>query len=96
MLAALGFLTGVAGAMVLYLGSPRQQLLRQPLQTWLGTLGGAVLLTLSTGLFAATFVVLTAFFVVFTVAMLVWSVVPLLIAFLRYRRASDSPARTGR
>jgi hypothetical protein len=90
LMAIVAVVLGAAGAFVLYLGSPNQSLLAQPLAS--GASGSACVVGLlgSLLLFLQVAGPATAVYLLLTVVMLTWSLPPLAVGWWR-QRASREP-----
>ena len=73
----------IAGSLALYLASPQQLLVKRTLPAPILGWTGLVLVFAGLGLLLQWAGPATAVFVAFTLAMLIWTVVPLLPAWLR-------------
>ncbi|GAD11551.1 hypothetical protein GFGA_1c0022 [Gluconobacter frateurii NBRC 103465] len=85
MMTLLAILTGLAGAIFLYLAAPAQQLWKCPLSKRMCTLAGSGLLCLSFLFHLMIYGSGTAFFVLLTLLMSVWSLLPIGVALLKQR-----------
>lgn len=85
-LAILGVLAGGVGALGFYLASANQKLLARSWSLRTGLSAGAVGTIVSLAAFLRITGPATAVYLLLTLAMLVWSLVPLLLGWWRYRR----------
>lgn len=76
------------GALFLYLVAPQQKLLQQTCAPWTGW-AGLLMTGVSLVFLLQVFGAATAVFVQLTVLMLLWSTVPVWVAYQRTGRASD-------
>lgn len=84
--AAAGSLLSLVGAALLYLASPHQQIVRQPVAGRAFASAGSCALLVALVLLLGVFGRATAIFIWFTLAMLVWSCLPVAAAWVRHRR----------
>ncbi|MDF7674204.1 hypothetical protein PT277_02225 [Acetobacteraceae bacterium ESL0709] len=79
-------LTGLAGSLLAYLASSHQYLLKKPFPKRKALTGAVGFLILSLSFFLQSHSALTAVFMLTVLLMVLWSLGPLLIAFLQRRR----------
>lgn len=81
--------TVVVAAIMLYLSSPHQKLVLRELPQRTFFIVGLILIVVSLVLFVQFFGSATSVFIVLTVLMLLWSIPPLLIAYVRAKRSES-------
>lgn len=82
----LAVICALVGATALYLASPNQQALAQRISPRIGCILGIAALSISLMLFLRVAGPATSVYVLLTLVMLLWSLPPLLFAWLRQRK----------
>ncbi|MCW8125549.1 hypothetical protein [Microbulbifer halophilus] len=87
-----GFLIAL-GSLALYLASPNQRLLSRPFPRRPLAIGGSVALVAALSLQLQYSGAAAAVFIVVTGAMLIWTLLPMAIAYWRHRRQANNNRR---